>query len=177
MFFLAGKTENIEGKTFGKFFVVSRSLKKGPGGNVLWYCACDCGNFSIVSGGDLKRRHNANCGCERVRKLRDQRGVKNPMFKHGKYTKENFKFSAYEYAAKYRNHSFSLTLDTFRELTAGHCHYCGDPNCGGIDRVDNSLGYIDGNVVGCCGLCNKMKHVNSKQKFLTQIRKIFNNLG
>jgi len=45
----------------------------------------------------------------------------------------------------------------------------------GIDRVDNSRGYESGNVVSCCGVCNMLKHVLSKEEFLARIEKIYKN--
>ncbi len=47
------------------------------------------------------------------------------------------------------------------------CHYCGDvmidQKLTGIDRIDNSKGYITSNVVPCCKICNMMKrHLNQK---------------
>ena len=64
------------------------------------------------------------------------------------------------------------------------CHYCGkSPNkphrkCetflyNGLDRVDNSVGYIESNVVPCCYICNKMKGDLSTEVFLEHLNNIF----
>jgi len=47
----------------------------------------------------------------------------------------------------------------------------------GIDRVDNSKGYIPTNVVPCCGVCNFMKGRLGLDIFLTQIKRIHANLA
>ena len=43
----------------------------------------------------------------------------------------------------------------------------------GIDRMNNNIGYEISNVVPCCSVCNKMKSSLSKEEFLTQICKIY----
>jgi hypothetical protein len=41
-----------------------------------------------------------------------------------------------------------------------------------IDRVDNSLGYVIGNCVPCCKLCNSMKSNLPKKTFLDHSKRI-----
>lgn len=43
----------------------------------------------------------------------------------------------------------------------------------GIDRVDNSLGYILSNVVSCCKICNYMKKDLSEQEFQDQCERVY----
>lgn len=55
-----------------------------------------------------------------------------------------------------RGHAWALTAEQYAELTAQPCHSCGGStgsSCG-LDRIDNALGYMDGNVRPCCGPCN-----------------------
>ena len=40
----------------------------------------------------------------------------------------------------------------------------------GLDRVDNSIGYILENVVPCCVTCNSMKMAMSYNEFITHLR-------
>lgn len=42
----------------------------------------------------------------------------------------------------------------------------------GIDRVDNSIGYLEGNVVSCCKTCNYMKRDLSVVEFLEHVRNV-----
>jgi hypothetical protein len=59
------------------------------------------------------------------------------------------------------------------------CFYCGgvskwedqEPVCG-VDRVDNSLGYVETNVVPCCIKCNFMKGSLQVKEFIEQCEKI-----
>lgn len=77
----------------------------------------------------------------------------------------------YKKQAKYRNLDFNLLDEDFRRLITSNCYYCGviplqimkakESNgefiYNGIDRKDNTLGYILENCVSCCGTCNTAK--------------------
>lgn len=85
--------------------------------------------------------------------------------KHGrKYSQ----FVSYRVQAKLRGHIFTLTKDQFLELTALACHYCGDTGRIGVDRQDNSQGYVSDNVVPCCSICNYMKRTMGYEEFLAR---------
>lgn len=52
------------GKRYGRLTV----LEPAPKGNYLdrsirWICQCDCGNITIVNGGDLRQGKTRSCGC------------------------------------------------------------------------------------------------------------------
>ena len=54
------------GKRLGKLVVKKRSEKKGSGGELYWFCQCDCGNIIEVRGHNLKRKdgnQTVSCGC------------------------------------------------------------------------------------------------------------------
>jgi len=85
----------------------------------------------------------------------------------------------YQLQAKYRNLEFSLTDEELKFLFKGNCHYCGiKPKqihrpkfrmpfiYNGIDRINNSLGYITGNCVSCCQSCNSAKGTKSMEEFI-----------
>jgi len=59
-----------------------------------------------------------------------------------------------------RGREYVLSPAEFETIVKKPCHYCNHYKDGeviGIDRVDNTKGYISENVVPCCWLCNKMK--------------------
>ena len=68
--------------------------------------------------------------------------------------------SAIAVAAR-RGIEWSLSLEFFeRHIDNGRCLYCHGsiPEVGhGLDRIDNSIGYIEANVVPCCTRCNLMR--------------------
>jgi hypothetical protein len=84
-------------------------------------------------------------------------------------------FRRYKSSAKKRELAMNINLDNFRELISKPCNYCGEnEKQRGIDRVDNSIGYIKENSVSCCKTCNFMKKTMTKEEFLNHINKIYN---
>jgi hypothetical protein len=68
-----------------------------------------------------------------------------------------------------RSYTFTLSLKQFAEIVVQKCFYCGAiDTLNGIDRVDNSKHYVDGNVVSCCTTCNRMKHTLTIQEFVNK---------
>lgn len=63
--------------------------------------------------------------------------------------------------AKKRCIAWNIPESDYRELISSpRCHYRNHPlgNSGvGLDRIDNAKGYIVGNIVPCCGNCNRIK--------------------
>lgn len=54
-----------------------------------------------------------------------------------------------------------------------HERYNGAWEWTGIDRIDNSKGYLQGNIQACCGLCNRLKSDMGEKEFLSHIAKVF----
>lgn len=66
--------------------------------------------------------------------------------------------------ARNRKKPFSLSLEEYRFLMGKPCFYCDGyfgrvKVCIGLDRIDNSKGYELMNVLPCCGVCNRLRHV------------------
>jgi hypothetical protein len=88
-------------------------------------------------------------------------------------------FQEYITSANKRFVKFNITIVDFAGLVGLECTYCGyynESEVVGIDRVDNSVGYILSNVVACCGVCNKMKNVHSLSFFKEHVRKMYNKM-
>lgn len=101
-------------------------------------------------------------------------------------------FITYKKNAKQKGREFTLEFLEFYKLIKSNCHYCGrkpsktfKDKCyvtgkkyyqfcyNGIDRVDNSIGYILSNSVPCCSECNSMKSNMNVKKFKNHVSKIF----
>lgn len=73
------------------------------------------------------------------------------------------RFRKAKWIARERGFEFTLSFDQYVALVSLPCHYCRDrlgdrTKLGvGLDRLNNSVGYVVGNVVSCCGTCNRMK--------------------
>jgi hypothetical protein len=69
-----------------------------------------------------------------------------------------------------------MTLETFLELIKRCCWFCKrtpeQSNGMGIDRIDNSLGHVLGNIEPCCFVCNHMRSDTPREEFLAQCARI-----
>ena len=95
-------------------------------------------------------------------------GAGTPLSKYPRYR-------SYLYGALARKLEWKLTLPQFEELSASDCRYCGRPaglRGSGVDRVDNSVGYVLSNCVPCCSQCNQMKWAYGQSDFLAQVGRI-----
>jgi hypothetical protein len=167
---------------FGYWTVISYSDRGGRG---EYKCKCKCGNIKYVKTESLKKGYSKSCGCRfkelgEQRRMPNNRSLKNLLLK-------NYKNSAYR-----RNHIFNLSFSEFENLIENNCYYCNsskeestniitDSNrerkyiYNGIDRIDNSKGYIKDNVVSCCPKCNMAKRLMTLSEFQQWINKIYNN--
>lgn len=95
--------------------------------------------------------------------------------------------NVYKQAAKKRDHPYLLSDEHSFELFKEDCAYCGaEPGneykyhkienaifiYNGIDRLNNDIGYIEGNVVPCCFRCNKMKSNRDFDDLMSHINKL-----
>lgn len=74
-----------------------------------------------------------------------------------------------------RTYLFVLSLTEVHDIIVRPCAYCGrfsNSVFNGIDRVDNTKGYISSNVVACCTMCNIMKNTTPFTVFYTKLRGI-----
>ena len=84
-------------------------------------------------------------------------------------------WAKYRCSARVRNLEFSIEKELLRDLVTDRCYYCGAASqpTNGIDRVDNSKGYVFGNVVTCCRTCNLSKSDRSGDEFLDWVRRVY----
>lgn len=173
---------NLQGRKFGKLLVLCRAPNQIFGSSTTraaWGCRCSCGKYVVVLAGSLVRQNGTrSCGCLR-REYRSGRASE---------TVKNRIFASYKQGAKQRNLEWAISNEEFATLIFRSCYYCGvspqrvlyrctkyrkDPvSYNGIDRVDNSLGYVSSNVVTCCKVCNKAKDVMSRGEFLDWIFRV-----
>lgn len=163
---------NLINKRFGSLVVISRT-QHDKKNKAQWFCKCDCGNTTIATGHDLRRGHRKSCGCK--------------FFMRKDDTTCRALWGTYKSLAGKRGYEFSLPYEDFKLLTQLECHYCGGKPSqiiegrkewypkfiyNGIDRVDNFKGYIYGNVVPCCKLCNRFKSNYTVGLFIDHCKKV-----
>tara|TARA_R100001510_G_C7601378_1_gene167836 strand:+ start:104 stop:961 length:858 start_codon:yes stop_codon:yes gene_type:complete len=73
-------------------------------------------------------------------------------------------------ATKKRDLVFEVPFEVYeKEFYGADCHYCGEPNCNGLDRKDSSEGYTLDNVVSCCYSCNCKKWKTPYEEYVEKI--------
>lgn len=60
---------NLIDKRYGKLVVIEKYHENAPNGASKWICKCDCGNYRIVSSGDLNRGRVTHCGCDNFKSV------------------------------------------------------------------------------------------------------------
>lgn len=86
------------------------------------------------------------------------------------------RYDHYKHGAKARNLPFKITLEQFLDYWNNTCYFCGDIIEGiGLDRLDNTKGYVKNNIVACCSTCNMMKKCQQEKEFISNCKKITEN--
>lgn len=147
----------------------------------LYLCKCDCGVEKEIILQALGHGTNS-CGCYN-RSGTTKRNIESKL-PYGVASFNNLYYT-YKKGANERCFEFQLTKEEFSTLTLSNCHYCGvEPKqvirtktstpytYNGVDRADNSVGYIMSNVVPCCGICNLAKRTMKLEEFLDWLDRI-----
>lgn len=84
-----------------------------------------------------------------------------------------------KYKAIKRGKSWELSHIEAFKLIKTQCAYCGfipqwPATRVGIDRINNSNGYILSNCAPCCFTCNSAKGVMSTEQFMQWIKQVYN---
>lgn len=161
--------KDLTSQTFNRLTAIEM-VRINLAGRAVWRCICSCGNVREVTSDCLVHDKVKSCGCAQVRALPVGVARFNKMFKE------------YQSAAQKSGRQFLLSRDLFYEITQKNCYYCGgapkefvrSPKAianghfigNGIDRIDNSKGYLPDNVLPCCKTCNKMKGVLGIDDFI-----------
>ncbi len=168
---------DLTGWRFGQLTVQRRApdrITSGGNAKVCWFCECTCGRTKSIPALSLTVGNTRACGIGRCRyPLSPGEAALHDVV------------NTYRNAARKRGLAWELSLEAVTELVRRDCHYCGAPPSrrrkvsgngelvwNGIDRVDSSLGYVSGNVVPCCRVCNNAKGTLSKAEFVAWIRRV-----
>ena len=120
---------------------------------------------------DGYHKHNA----EMMKAWRDKNPEK--VLAANKKQCENIEYAYgnYQRTAELKQLDFHLTKEEFYDIVKQNCSYCGimqEKGFNGIDRVVSTLGYVVGNCVTCCAMCNYMKGCLDKNIFLQRVEHI-----
>lgn len=82
-------------------------------------------------------------------------------------------YKEYITSATKKGREITIDFDIFTSLVTSECNYCNyssETETIGIDRVDNTRGYINENCVPCCWKCNRMKHIYNQEFFIEKCK-------
>jgi len=147
---------------------------------------------SICKRGHLRTPENvyaSNNECKACHKILGDAARSSEAYKKNRRSKEyrererllssftHRRFSSCRGAAKRRGLEWGLDLSQYSSLSDGaSCYYCSGPigrHGVGLDRIDNSKGYIQGNVIPACGDCNcHRQHTWTVEEALVAIRAV-----
>lgn len=158
--------KDLTGQRFGTRVVLRRN-GINEWREATWLALCDCGEESTTTTGSLRKSDRCmSCKANGFTAMPSGEAAFNRLIhKYKKHAKERGLF-------------WDIADDEFRKLTKQHCYYCGcapdsvfearsrgssgkngyeDYIYNGVDRLDNDCGYLPGNVVSCCKMCNFAK--------------------
>lgn len=178
---IAHNAKDRRGERFGRLAVIERAGRYSN--ESAWLCRCDCGKQKVF-GSSALRAGTRSCGCSRVTG-KGSRPIYRAAMPPGLSAKRNVLKMYKTTGAKHRGLEWGLSDDEFFALIQQHCTYCGIPpnsikrvsrngqfHYNGVDRVDNSRGYVSDNVVTCCSICNHAKCDMPRDAFIEWIRRL-----
>lgn len=182
--------EDIKNKKFNYLIPIKPIFQHGR--EWVWLCKCDCGNETNVRISKLKNNTTKSCGCLRAQNVISKSdGTNHKAWKGYKGLSKSF-FSMMKNGAKVRGMKFNVTIKYLWHLfkeQKGLCAYTGKKillpinqrkltpenreSTASLDRIDNSKGYIKGNVHWTCKRVNYMKHTMGDEYFLGWVKSIY----
>jgi len=87
-------------------------------------------------------------------------------------------FREYVVSAAKRNIEFNISVEEFTEVVTKPCYYCkkyDETEVLGIDRIDSFKGYVKGNILPACEICNTMKKQLTMKEFASHIALLYKN--
>jgi hypothetical protein len=175
--------QDMVGKIFGKWTVVSFHLIDDNGDD-KWMCQCVCGRTKVVGGSQLRCNRTQQCTRCASRSKKHKRGNKHTLWK-GCGDIHSSLWRRIIGGAKLRELEFSISIEYGWKLYLSQnrkCAITGVPiffpervhdapwsTCS-LDRIDNSKGYIEGNVQWVHKTMNCMKQDIHEGTFLEWCR-------
>lgn len=109
-------------------------------------------------------------------RMREYRKKNKDYFSEYNTTSVNRRLSAIKQQAKKKKYPWELEEDDAKDMMTSECFYCGylnlDDTVNGIDRMDNTVGYLKTNCVPCCKFCNFIKKTLDAKTFVERCRQI-----
>ena len=134
------------GQRYGLLTVIKRLPNKN--GKTMWYCKCDCGNFTDVSGDLLNSGKTKSCGCLAGRPNREKKNLIGKRF--GKLTvveyigKIDGKHNYWKCLCDCGEYVYRPT-DKLTDGTECMCEACAEKHA--AERMRENAGYVGGTQI------------------------------
>lgn len=168
------------GKSFGQL-VVTKIKGYDQHSHAILECVCDCGKTVEVVNHALTSGNTKSCGCT-ARKV----GQDHHLYKGYKSLTKQM-WNSLEHGARKRNLEVGITMEyawNLYEKQGRRCALSGEPiffartaksrtqTTASLDRIDSSVGYIEGNVQWVHKNINVMKWDFTQEEFLKMCHKV-----
>jgi hypothetical protein len=179
-------SDRLVGQKFGLLTVEREVLTDVKGLRVwMWECSCDCGKKTLRSEWMLRQYDVPSCGCANRRKKSEHRlwggagemsGTKWGVIRNGARARGiQFEIDM-EYAWSVFESQDGRCVYTGLKLEFGESSKCQDQGTASLDRIDSSIGYVEGNVQWVHMNINKMKLNLPEDRFLELCFKVARHL-
>lgn len=173
--------KDLRNCVFGKLLVldISKNITKNEfkGKRKIWRCKCKCGNIVDVVSTALISGNTISCGC-----IRRTEGPTHPTWKGYEEIGIEF-FNSMKNGAAIRNLEFNITIEYIWELFIKQSRKCAlsgidlrtltrYKRTASLDRIDNTKGYIEGNLQWIHKDINIMKRDHTQEYFIDICNKI-----
>jgi hypothetical protein len=142
-------------------------------------------NYEKVAGYWMKSRQNKmerdgvdeyqKKNAENAKNWRENNPEKVLINNENKRKNLKLQYNVYFRSARDKNLDFKLSYGEYEKIVCGNCYYCGtvaDKGFNGIDRKDQTQGYVIENCANCCQMCNYMKGSLSDIAFIKMVEHI-----
>jgi len=175
------KLKDITGQRFGRLVVIEK-CSKYPSGRAKWKLLCDCGKYAFAPYNNLNSGGVTSCGCYKKETNFDMKwkGIGSLGMDH---------FNSIRRGAVSRNIDFIINLEYASALFDNQERRCAlsgraitlssnrkrlKPTAS-LDRIDNNLGYVEGNVQWVHRDINIAKNKINNQEFIRLCGEVANN--
>lgn len=185
------KQETEVGKSYG-YLEIREECLFGIDRYKYVIAKCVCQAVFSCRLGNIKSGNTTSCGCKKAESA----------MKRARPYSEAAAWQCYRRymaSAKKRHIQFELSFEEFIEMAKSNCYYCKSApqqvlslkytkgkNIGkerlngsfvynGIDRVDNSLGYLKSNSAACCVICNRAKLDKTSKEWSSWLLQVASN--
>jgi len=144
-----------------------------------WKCRCGCGKVFVAFGCDIRSGKTRTCGC--------RKGIKSRRNWQGHNNIPKTSWSNLVHNAEQRGIAISVSIeeiDKLYEQQDRKCALSGEPlsfkireTTASLDRIDNSKGYVAGNIQWVHKDVNKLKGTFSQARLIDLCKRITKNVS